>query len=122
MEPCTNASFVFIRQYIDYSAIMHSVLDLTKPLYITAGIRITMEPREADVTEDGMGTLNFIRTGFSFGPIRFRVLPLTYDQFVARGFDLDSIHPERPIAADAGTILHIESMGTVVAWLHLCCM
>ena len=81
-----------------------------------------MEPREADVTEDGMGMLStFTRTGYSFGRIPFRVLPLTYDQFVAKGFDLDSIHPERPIAADAGTILHIKSMGTV-AWLYLCCM
>lgn len=67
-----------------------------------------MEPREADVTEDGMGILTFTRTGFNFGPIPFRVLPLTYDQFVARGFDIDSIYPMRPIAADAGTMLHVE--------------
>ena len=67
-----------------------------------------MDPREADIPEGGMGRLTFTRTGYSFGPIPFRVLPLTYDEVVARGFDIDSIYPMRPIAADAGMTLHIE--------------
>ena len=67
-----------------------------------------MEPREADVPENGMGTLSFTRTGYSFGTIPFRVLPLTYEQFVARRFNIDNIYPMRPIAADAGMTLHID--------------
>ena len=74
----------------------------------TAGIQITVDPREADIPEGGMGRSTFTRTGYSFGPIPFRVLPLTYDEVVARGFDIDTIYPMRPIAADAGMTLHIE--------------
>ena len=79
-----------------------------------------MEPREADVPENGMGTLSFTRTGYSFGPIPFRVLPLTYEQFAARGFDIDTIYPMRPIAADAGMTLHIDSSQCSYTSKHNC--
>ena len=61
-----------------------------------------MTPREVITTEgDGKG-LTLTRNGFSYAAIPLRVLLLTYDEYRARGFNLDDSYPMRPIPADAG--------------------
>ena len=61
-----------------------------------------MTPREVIITEgDGKG-LTLTRNGFSYAAIPLRVLLLTYDEYTARGFNLDDSYPMRPIPADAG--------------------
>ena len=69
---------------------------------ITVGIQITMAPREVVITEGEGEALTITRNGFSYGSIPIRVLLLTYDEYTARGFNLDDSYPMRPIPADGG--------------------
>ena len=69
---------------------------------LTVGVQITMAPREVVITEGQMIGLTFTRNGFSYGSTPLRVLLLTYDEYRARGFNLDDSYPMRPIPADAG--------------------
>ena len=66
------------------------------------GIRITMAPREVIITEGDGKDLTLTRNGFSYAAIPLRILLLTYDEYRARGFNLDDSYPMRPIPADAG--------------------
>ena len=61
-----------------------------------------MAPREVIITEGEGKGLTITRSGFSYGSIPLRVLLLTYDEYTARGFNLDDNYPMRPIPADAG--------------------
>ena len=69
---------------------------------ITVGIQITMAPREVVITEGEGEALTITRNSFSYGSIPIRVLLLTYDEYTARGFNLDDSYPMRPIPADGG--------------------
>ena len=69
---------------------------------LTVGVQITMAPREVVITEGEAISLTIIRNGFSYGSTPLRVLLLTYDEYRARGFNLDDSYPMRPIPADAG--------------------
>ena len=69
---------------------------------LTVGIEITMAPREVVITEGEVISLTFTRNGFSYGSTPLRLLLLTYDEYRARGFNLDDSYPMRPIPADAG--------------------
>ena len=51
--------------------------------------------------EGGRVPVIFGREGYSFGNISVRITPLTYDQFEARGYDLDNFFPARPPAASS---------------------
>ena len=69
---------------------------------LTVGVQIAMAPREVVITEGEAISLTFTRNGFSYGSTPLRVLLLTYDEYRARGFNLDDSYPMRPIPADAG--------------------
>ena len=72
---------------------------------LTVGVQITMAPREVVITEGEVISLTFTRKGFSYGSTPLRLLLLTYDEYDeyrARGFNLDDNYPMRPIPADAG--------------------
>ena len=65
--------------------------------------------------EGGRVPVIFGREGYSFGNISVRITPLTYDQFEARGYDLDNFFPARPPAASSKklytiTISHSKSV------------
>lgn len=51
--------------------------------------------------EGGRVRVIFGRIGYSFGDISVRITPLTYDQFEARGYDLDNFFPARSPAASS---------------------
>ena len=51
--------------------------------------------------EGGRVRVIFGREGYSFGDISVHITPLTYDQFEAKGYNLDNFFPACPLAASS---------------------
>ena len=47
------------------------------------------------------------KLGLFSGDISIRITPLTYDQFEARGYDLDNFFPNRPPAASSKRLYNL---------------
>ena len=61
-----------------------------------------------NVTEGQSFTFEVVKqSGFSFGPVPFLILPLTYAQFEARNFSLDELFPTRPPSAASEGLLSV---------------
>ena len=65
------------------------------------GVQIKFLRNMTSSVEGGRVPVIFGREGYSFGNISVRITPLTYDQFEARGHDLDNFFPARPPAASS---------------------
>ena len=65
------------------------------------GVQIKFLRNMTSSVEGGRVRVIFGREGYSFGDISVRITPLTYDQFEARGYDLDNFFPARPPAASS---------------------
>ena len=79
------------------------------------GIQIKFRRNMTSSVEGGRVRVIFGREGYSFGNISVRITPLTYDQFEARGYDLDNFFPARPPAASSKR-LYTQNLIVKVWW------
>ena len=84
------------------NTLRQSVATLDIPL--SQGVQIRFLRNMTSSVEGGRVRVIFGRDGYSFGDVSVRITPLTYDQFEARGYDLDNFFPVRPPAASSKTL------------------
>ena len=100
------ASKWYIHMYMNISTLccasksMYMICFFFQPFF-TQGVRIRFLRNMTSSVEGGRVRIIFGRNGYSFGDIFVRITPLTYDQFEARGYDLDNFFPNRPPAASS---------------------
>ena len=100
------ASKWYIRMYMNISTLCCASKSLYMnhfflQLFFSQGVQIRFLRNMTSSVEGGTVRLIFGRNGYSFGDISVRITPLTYDQFEARGYDLDNFFPVRPPAASS---------------------
>ena len=88
----------------------------------TQGVQLNFGSNVSSSAEGVEVFVTVVKQGYSFGNITVRIVPLTYDQFEARGFDIDNVFPTRPPPASGKSfycqyVLHICCAST---WFHTC--
>lgn len=100
--------------------------------YFDTVVQFELLPRMISVTEGQTFSFEVVKqSGFSFGPIPFWILPLTYVQFQARNFSLNELFPTRPpsaasegllpviICVDAGKNRRFEPGKCCIQWVYV---
>jgi len=82
----------------------------------TQGVQLNFGSNVSSSVEGGEVFVTVVKQGYSFGNITVRIVPLTYDQFEARGFDIDNFFPTRPAPASS------KSFYTSVCVTYMLCI
>ena len=106
----------------EFSALIIDFKVLENPL--APGSDISSRVIYLDETLPPSATISLdIISGVPIGPLPFRVLPLTYDEYEARfpSMSLDNLFPRRPIDPAGGTqVVIILSYIAITRWLLFC--